>query len=119
MYGRLSPFVGAIPEGQLDEEKTEVVGSSGGYLTRRSGRTPEQKPVEESFPADEVDLDVSLNQDLPRFVKGERVLHDTFGSGTVGEVGGFGRDLKVTVHFDTVGTKKLLVRYAGLRRDYD
>ena len=58
-------------------------------------------------------------QDLPRFVKGERVYHDTFGSGTVGEVSGFGRDLKVAVHFETVGSKRLLVRYAGLRRDFD
>ena len=68
---------------------------------------------------DDLDFDAGLNQDLPRFVKGEAVLHDTFGSGTVGEVAGFGRDLKVTVHFDTVGTKRLLVRYAGLRRDFD
>jgi DNA helicase-2/ATP-dependent DNA helicase PcrA len=65
------------------------------------------------------DLDASMDQDLPRFVQGERVLHDKFGSGTIGDVAGFGRDLKVTVTFDTVGEKKLLVRYAGLRRDYD
>ena len=61
----------------------------------------------------------NFGADLPRFVKGEAVVHDTFGSGTVGEVVGFGRDLKVTVHFDSVGTKRLLVRYAGLRRDFD
>ena len=68
---------------------------------------------------DDLAFDAGFNQDLPRFVKGEAVLHDTFGSGTVGEVTGFGRDLKVTVHFETVGIKSLLVRYAGLRRDFD
>lgn len=59
-----------------------------------------------------------MNQDLPRFVKGERVTHGTFGSGTVMEVSGFGPDLKVTVDFDSVGRKKLLARYAGLEKDY-
>ena len=68
---------------------------------------------------DDLAFDDGFNQDLPRFVKGEAVLHETFGSGTVGEVTGFGRDLKVTVHFESVGTKRLRVRYAGLRRDFD
>ena len=38
-------------------------------------------------------------------------------SGAVVEVTGFGPDLKVTVDFDSVGRKKLLVRYAGLEKD--
>ena len=51
-------------------------------------------------------------------MKGERVLHDTFGSGAVVEISGFGRDLKVTVDFDEVGRKKLLLRYAALEKDW-
>ena len=62
--------------------------------------------------------EADLNQDRPRFVKGERVAHPTFGSGTVLEVSGFGPDLKVTVRFDSVGPKKLLARYADLEKDY-
>ncbi len=62
--------------------------------------------------------EADLNQDLPRFVKGERVAHPTFGSGTVLEVSGFGPDLKVTVRFESVGQKKLLARYADLEKDY-
>ena len=46
------------------------------------------------------------------------MLHPTFGSGSVLEISGFGRDVKVVVDFDAVGRKKLLVRYAGLERDY-
>ena len=34
------------------------------------------------------------------------------------EISGFGRDLKVTVNFDEVGQKKLLLRYASLERDW-
>ena len=51
-------------------------------------------------------------------MKGEKVSHATFGSGTVLEVSGFGPDLKVTVKFDSVGPKKLLARYADLEKDY-
>jgi DNA helicase-2/ATP-dependent DNA helicase PcrA len=64
-----------------------------------------------------VDLDDGgFNQDHPRMVTGERVAHATFGSGTVIQVSGFGPDLKVTVHFDEVGEKRLLARYARLER---
>jgi DNA helicase-2/ATP-dependent DNA helicase PcrA len=52
-------------------------------------------------------------------VKGERVVHPTFGSGTVLEISGFGPDLKVTVDFESVGKKKLVARYANLERDFD
>jgi len=57
----------------------------------------------------------------PRYVKGERVRHRRFGSGTILGLTGAGRDLKVTVQFDdeTEGTKQLLVTYAGLERDVE
>ena len=119
MYGRLSPFVDAIPEHLVEKVATAVVSESGGYPGRRAVRPGPGRSIDLGMGDDDLAFDAGLNQDLPRFVKGEAVLHDTFGSGTVGEVAGFGRDLKVTVHFDTVGTKRLLVRYAGLRRDFD
>jgi DNA helicase-2/ATP-dependent DNA helicase PcrA len=119
MYGRLSPFVDAIPGHLVEKVTTAVAGESDGYAGRRAVRPDSSRSIDLGIQDDDLDFDVGLNQDLPRFVKGEAVVHDTFGSGTVGEVVGFGRDLKVTVHFDSVGTKRLLVRYAGLRRDFD
>ena len=59
-----------------------------------------------------------FNQDRPSYMKGERVVHQTFGSGTIVELSGFGPGLKVTVDFEEVGRKKLVVRYAGLEKDY-
>ena len=59
-----------------------------------------------------------FNQDRPAYTKGERVVHQTFGSGTIVELSGFGPDLKVTVDFEEAGRKKLVVRYAGLEKDY-
>jgi hypothetical protein len=61
------------------------------------------------------------SQDAPRYVKGERVRHRRFGSGTIRGLTGGGRDLKVEVAFDDadVGIKQLLVAYAGLERDWE
>ena len=61
------------------------------------------------------------SQDAPRYVKGERVRHRRFGSGTIRGLSGVGRDLKVSVAFDDeeVGEKQLLVAYAGLEREWE
>ena len=117
MYGRMSPFVEAIPDELLKVGMSELLRATTSYT--RSPRSAEMAKSKFDFDPLGGDLDESLNQDLPRLVKGERVLHDTFGSGSIGEITGFGRDLKVVVNFDTVGKKKLLVRYAGLRRDFE
>jgi len=68
-----------------------------------------------------IDMDVEASQDSPRFVKGERVKHARFGSGTIAELGGTGKDTKVTVDFDdeTIGRKRLVVAYAGLERGFE
>ncbi len=50
------------------------------------------------------------------FKGGERVRHPRFGLGTVVAVRGEGARAEVTVHFEGVGLKKLLVKYAGLER---
>ena len=67
------------------------------------------------------DTEVEASQDAPRFVKGERVRHGRFGSGTIAELSGVGRDTKVTIDFDdeSVGRKRLVVAYAGLERGWD
>ena len=115
-YGTLSTFVGAVPDELLDRRRSE-------RLTRLQHSTPHRgRPRSEgrkSFDTTfEPDLDEAMNQDLPRFVKGERVVHQTFGSGAVVEITGFGRDLKVTIDFDDIGQKKLLVHYASLEKDW-
>ena len=62
--------------------------------------------------------DDGFNQDRPSYVKGERVVHRTFGSGVIVELSGFGPDMKVTVDFADAGRKRLVVRYAGLEKGY-
>lgn len=114
-YGRLSPFAGALP-GRLLEQRTSELLKSDAFTTPHRGRFRERR--ESGFIPDE-DFEVSYDQDAPRLVKGERVVHATFGSGRVEEVSGFGPDVRVTVEFEGVGRKKLVARYAGLRKDFD
>ena len=61
------------------------------------------------------------SQDAPRYVKGERVRHRRFGSGTIQGLTGSGKELKVSVAFDdeSIGVKQLLVAYAGLEREWE
>ena len=47
---------------------------------------------------------------------GMRVRHKQFGVGIVMDVEDQGDDFKITVKFNSAGTKKLLARYAGLER---
>ncbi len=54
--------------------------------------------------------------DHAAFKGGERVRHPRFGVGVVVAARGEGARAEVTVHFDGVGLKKLLVKYAGLER---
>ncbi len=48
---------------------------------------------------------------------GMRVRHRQFGVGTIVNVEDHGDDFKVTVKFLSVGTKKLMAKYAGLEKD--
>ncbi|MGE0353840.1 MAG: ATP-dependent helicase [Gemmatimonadales bacterium] len=131
--GRASRFIEALPPGVVDEKRTsggwawaEGRGSgrtssprgwgTGGYARRNydfDDDTPFTTPA--AVPPEEA------SQDTPRYVKGERVRHRRFGSGSILGLTGAGRDLKVTVRFDDeeTGTKQLLVAYAGLERDWE
>jgi len=110
-YGSLSSFVSAIPDKLLEYRKSNWL-SSGRYSKPIAVQNRGYKISQEQDEA------FDMNQDSPGFVLGERVIHQTFGSGAVMEISGFGRDMKVKVKFDDVGEKKLLLRYAGLEKDW-
>ncbi len=61
------------------------------------------------------------SQDAPMFAVGERVRHAKFGSGTIAELTGGGRDMKVRIDFDDeeIGRKTLVVAQAKLERGWE
>ena len=131
-HGRPSRFLESLPPAILEEKRTAVAawaiagsrmgGWADGQRYRREAAQPmghadvsARPPIRPSAHPDEI------SQDTPRYVRGERVRHRRFGSGTIRGLTGAGRDLKVTVQFDDeeVGQKQLLVAYAGLEREWE
>jgi len=129
--GIASRFLRAIPPGIIEERRTTSLwapdwgssgqrsGGSGGQWGRGDGWRGGSTASRPAAPPPPSAADES--QDAPRFVKGERVRHRRFGSGTIQGLTGTGRDLKVSVAFDDeeVGVKQLLVAYAGLEREWE
>ena len=112
-----SRFLEALPAGALEERSTTPLWDRSARAGRggaRSGRPPRAAPAE-------LDWEVEASQDAPHYAAGERVRHRKFGGGVVRAVSGSGRELKVTVEFDDqeIGTKQLLVAYAGLEREWE
>jgi len=125
--GRGSRFLKALPPELVDEKRTSSLWapSWGGSAAGRyggSGRVSSSWLDQDYEPPSRRAAEPSeANQDTPRYVRGERVRHRRFGSGTIQGLVGTGRDLKVSVAFDDeeVGVKQLLVAYAGLERDWE
>jgi len=117
-YNSLSSFVESVPDELLEARTTERLRLLADSTPHRRSRRAYEAHAAEYDDETDADPGYGMNQDMPRFVKGERVVHETFGSGSVVEISGFGRDLKVTVDFDDVGRKKLLLRYAALEKDW-
>ena len=136
---RPSSFLANIPKGMLDERKTPKARSMGRaqYLTsvewadgegagvggaRGSSRAAARRPGSPvsgfgGWASDAADE----SQDAAAMLVGERVRHRKFGSGTIAELNGSGRDAKVKVDFDDeeVGRKTLVVAQANLERGID
>jgi DNA helicase-2/ATP-dependent DNA helicase PcrA len=105
-----SRFLEAVPPGAVRAVSTAPRWEGG--RARSAARA--HPPREERW-------DDEPSQDAPSYAAGERVRHRKFGAGVVRGVLGSGRELKVTVEFDDtdVGTKQLLVAYAGLEREWE
>jgi DNA helicase-2/ATP-dependent DNA helicase PcrA len=117
MDGYLSPFAASVPEGLVEKKKSPLLVQEAQFMSSlRGGGRGEQRSS--SYERD-IEYEPSYDQSAPRFVKGERVVHATFGSGTIVEISGFGPDTKVTIDFNRVGRKKLVIRHAKLERDFD
>ena len=112
-----SRFLKDIPAELLDE---------GGEVTtfRRSGNYPATATpypahnlaaVNQSF-SDEIEIIPEPPDEQDGVYIGMKVRHGKFGLGAIRKIEGTGDGQKVIVWFNTVGPKKLMLRYAGLER---
>ena len=146
LAARPSSFLDQIPDAMVEKRSTIKVRSSGRAFMRagadgvsfgrsygRSGRSTyeiEDQPfrASPSAAARRPGTPVSFgggggavedeSQDAPVFAIGARVKHRKFGSGTIAELSGSGRDAKVKVDFDdqSIGRKTLVIAQANLER---
>lgn len=132
IQSRLSSFITPEAEQLLAVRQTARLRASARALGTQRGMGRPDSWESGSFGADlprwrpdpkrEHALDVEdQSQDTPSFATGERVTHKRFGSGVIEALSGNGRDAKVTVRFDDaeIGTKKLVIAFAGLERGID
>jgi len=147
LASRPSSFLVAIPDSLLDKRNTIKVRSSGraamrgpslGWGGQRGGRgatafgsfdddrdpafPPSAAARRPGTPVTRVSIypdDENVSQDAPVIAVGARVRHRRFGAGTIAELAGSGRELKVKVDFDdeSVGRKTLVVAQANLERE--
>ncbi|MBI1919768.1 MAG: DNA helicase PcrA [Geobacter sp.] len=119
-----SRFFDDIPREFLDlEEERQGAGSSQwgtfGRFSQGSHDTDRhnlaaifETEIEPDFP----EVEVVPDEAEDAVYLGMKVRHGKFGVGTIRKVEGEGDNQKVIVWFNTVGPKKLLVRFAGLER---
>ncbi|MEX2182575.1 MAG: UvrD-helicase domain-containing protein [Gemmatimonadaceae bacterium] len=131
----ISSFLRGIPDAHFERRQTLRLRSTARYAQHTAGAARRGRDGDGGFarpsapswsgragsavPSFVQDEDAS--QDLPDFVPGVRVTHARFGSGTIAEVGGSGKEAKATVDFDDecVGRKRLVIAFAGLQRGVD
>ncbi|HEY6009363.1 MAG TPA: UvrD-helicase domain-containing protein [Geobacteraceae bacterium] len=121
-YNLPSRFIGDIDRDLLDlGESPQVATTSGTYRYREQEPGPAWHNLaavaalgQEVVPDNEVRVVPDEPQDT--IILGMKVRHGKFGVGTVRKIEGSGDEQKIVVWFNSVGPKKLLVRFAGLER---
>jgi DNA helicase-2/ATP-dependent DNA helicase PcrA len=111
MHNPASRFLDELPDTLVDWRRTEAASTSwsgpstGGSAVRAtSARTLPSRSS--SAP----------KRAIPSLAGGDRVLHDSFGMGTVVSVQGTGDQAVAAVDFGSEGVKRLLLRYAPLEK---
>jgi DNA helicase-2/ATP-dependent DNA helicase PcrA len=130
-YNPPARFLGDIPRELLDQEETPQAAAGEWGQVQPSWQHPAAPTVTSAaghnlaaiFASPELTSAVGGNEvevvpDEPEdgVCLGMRVRHAKFGPGTIRKIEGRGDDQKVIVWFNSVGPKKLLVRFAGLER---
>jgi DNA helicase-2/ATP-dependent DNA helicase PcrA len=118
-YNSPSRFIADIPAEFLDVEEEPGYGIRDWGSVKHEPALPSNHSLAAVFERqeEEDDNEVRVVPDEPEGVAlGMRVRHGRFGVGTVRKIEGSGDEQKVIVWFNSVGPKKLLVRFAGLER---
>lgn len=93
---------------------------SGARVQRADRGTPAFTPRGQQRPAVQRTTPVTAAADAgpkQNFQAGDRVRHKTFGGGLIKEAVPVGGDVLLTIAFDAIGTKKLMLKFAKLEKE--
>ena len=107
-YNPASRFLDEIPPELLDYRREEPASTS---WSGRSAPASTARPM--SFGRPEP---TGGTRPVVSLSPGERVMHKTFGLGTVVETSGVGERAEATIDFGSAGVKRLLLRYAPVEK---
>ncbi len=106
-----------VPERPVPGRRFDGGTGAPGFTVQRSiHRPPEPRQREtDGFSADPMPDYENHSQDECQLKVGMRVQHETFGKGRIVVLDGRGEDARAVVEFESVGRKKLLLKFARLR----
>lgn len=99
----------------VEYERIKQAKSKGGFAGRAQ-KAPQKIRIDFSAKQDD---GYEEHDEFSDIVKGKGVYHETFGSGVVLGVQGKGKDKKADILFEDCGLKKIILKYAKLRVNFD
>lgn len=120
-HNRVSRFADEIPttlikETGVSQNQSPFASTGGGYGSfgggkpSSFGKPPVKKPVAPAAPK-------APSAPLENYSVGDSVSHNAFGTGVVLSVKPMGNDMLLEIAFDKAGTKKLMAKFAKLKKN--
>jgi len=122
-YPTVSRFLSEINESLLEKERSRKSYASAEAISALANarqryvssiRNQQPKRTDAFVPDEEVDYDNHSQEEI-RLKVGVYVEHEVFGKGKVTQLSGKGDSAKAVVHFQGVGPKNLMIKFAHLR----
>ncbi len=114
-----SRFVDELPVDLVDWRRTEAAQTSWNRPVMPSLPNRNAGPVNRRFGTAAIRADAatkSKKREVPSLSPGDRVLHDSFGMGSVVSLEGMGDNAVASIDFGSEGIKRLLLRYAPVEK---
>ncbi len=114
-----SRFLDELPVDLVDWRRTQAAQTSWNRPVLPSPQQRDAGPPTRRFGAAAARADADARgkkRDVPSLEPGDRVLHDTFGMGSVVALDGAGDKAVASVDFGSQGVKRLLLRYAPVEK---
>jgi DNA helicase-2/ATP-dependent DNA helicase PcrA len=114
-----SRFLDELPVDLVDWRRTEAAQTSWSRpvlpsLPQRNAGPPSRRFGSAAARADAASK--SQQREVPTLAPGDRVLHDSFGMGSVVSLEGAGQNAVASIDFGSEGVKRLLLRYAPVEK---